>query len=539
MKAALLDQFAAAWEGTRTGEVAERLAMEVAAFCTMEGRWYRMLVEGLQKALSRGTVDSAELSEILLPAERDIRVAVVVEGASQLESATGLLGSAAAATTIAADSPAISWGVPTTELVALADQAGLISTARNQWSSSDHAVGHVLLVFTVRARDFGGAAHLGRLQASELLDQYVAGQRVAELRLRPETLVSDPRTGRYRRFSMPALGSAPADPLTTNWPSALRECLRTAHIARVIEAPMTAAGLSWVALEALEVKSERASVNSLARALSLQALRQQLTDLHHQVRTSVLAAVRARTDAVRAAESRVRSLETSFIQSQHSAVKEQAEKAHAAALHRYTALEQAKAVDAHRVSIDAWTRVGSDGTLHHIDRWLDVFAADTDAEPVLRAAADALSAIAEYLTGEVGFRLQAWRTLLSTPPALATWIDETATDFEVNLEWLYTLRNTALHDGRFASSTDTLDAHTGRALVDLTLEFLGNWYTHVARSTPELTRWNAIQVIEHLGKRQESVLAELRRGTRSRLNVTRLTSPTSTGWDRVPPSGSA
>ncbi|MEU9271900.1 hypothetical protein AB0E04_41805 [Streptomyces sp. NPDC048251] len=45
-------------------------------------------------------------------------------------------------------------------------------------------------------------------------------------------------------------------PLTTSWPCTLPESLRTAHVARVTEAPTTAAGLCGAALEALDVKPQ-------------------------------------------------------------------------------------------------------------------------------------------------------------------------------------------------------------------------------------------------------------------------------------------
>ncbi|MBK3576455.1 hypothetical protein JHN63_22110 [Streptomyces sp. MBT65] len=90
-----------------------------------------------------------------------------------------------------------------------------------------------------------GAALLGRRIASELLDQYVAGQRLAEIRLRPETLANVLGSHRVLRLAVPVLGSGPVQPLTTGWPPALRESLRTAHIARITEAPTTSAGPRW------------------------------------------------------------------------------------------------------------------------------------------------------------------------------------------------------------------------------------------------------------------------------------------------------
>lgn len=183
--------------------------------------------------------------------------------------------------------------------------------------------------------------------------------------------------------------------------------------------------------------------------------------------------------------------------------------------------------------MDAWTGVGGDGFLRDPDRWLDAFAPPANADPILRAAADGLTALSDRLGGETSARLRSWRALMAAPHSLAQWIEETAERFEKCLDWLYALRNTALHDGRFGSTTDLLDVHLGRSLVDLTLEFLGNWYQHAVTPTPEQPGMTAFEVIEHLADRQQTVLGELRRGTSAGLNVTRLTSPASDGWDRA------
>jgi hypothetical protein len=176
---------------------------------------------------------------------------------------------------------------------------------------------------------------------------------------------------------------------------------------------------------------------------------------------------------------------------------------------------------------------GSDGLLRDPDRWLDAFAPPADADPALRAAADALVALTDRLGGETAARLRTWRALLADPCSLATWLKGTAGRFETSLDWLYAIRNTALHDGRFASATDLLDVHAGRALVDLTLEFLGNWYQHAPTPTLEQPERTAVAVIAHLAVRQQKVVEELEGGTRAGWNVSRLTSPTSTGWDRA------
>jgi hypothetical protein len=534
VRAAVVDGFAEAWRGPVAEDTGQRLALEMAALCIMEGRQHYLLSAEVRTALSRGSLEADQLLKVLLPVERDFRVAVVVEGTSSLESLGGLMDQACTAMGSSPGEPLAGWGRGASDLKKLADMARKASNARREWSR-DQGGGQVLLTFSVRARDLGGAALLGRRRASELLDQYVAGQRTAEIRLRPETLAYDPGSDRTLRLAVPSLGTRPVRPLTTGWPSALRESLRTAHIARVIEAPTTAAGLCWAALEALDVKP-KSTTNKLARALSLQAARQQVVDLHQRTRTAVAAEVTAARAAHRDAQVMADGLEATArgaTGDPAAAVAQKATAARAAELDRRAALEEALKAEAHRAVLDAWTGVGDDGLLRKPDRWLDAFAPPADAEPALCMAAEALASLIGFLSGETAARLRCWRAMLTEPTSLAAWIEETANRFERSLDWLYVIRNTALHDGRFVSATDLLDVHAGHALVDLTLEFLGNWYQHETKGAPGQAALPAINVIARLAARQEEVLGKLRGGTREGWHVARLTSPTSTGWDRL------
>lgn len=531
VRTAVIDHFTAAWQGNGVGDSIDRLALEMAALCAMEGRWHPRLSGDVRAALSSQSVDGEGLSKILLPTERAFRVAVVVEGASRLKSLAALMDPAAEAAEIEAGEPPVGRGLRAADLKALADIAKAASVSRHDWSGNQPG-GYVLLTFTVRACDLGRAALLGRRQVSEVLDQYVAGQRVSEIRLRPESLAQDLSSRRVLRLTVPVLGSSPARPLTASWPPMLRESLRTAHIARVTEAPMTVAGLCWAALEALEVKT--GTTGELARALSLQALRQQAMELHQRMRTVVVATVRASARASDIADGMLRSLDAvaAGVEGGNAALNEKVMVARAVALDERAALDRATEHETYCVMVDAWANVGDDGKLRDLNRWLDVLAASAGSAPTLRAAVNAVIVLADHLGGETGARLRTWRALLAEPESLAGWIEDSARRFKEGLDWLYALRNTALHDGRFASKTDMLDAHAGCAFVDLTLEFLGNWYGQGTTVNPERAAWTAIKVIHHLAERQQFVVAKLRAGVREGLNVTHLTSPTSNGWDR-------
>ncbi|MFD4415434.1 hypothetical protein [Streptomyces sp. NPDC058476] len=533
LRAAVVAGLAEVWRGGVTPDAGQRLAREMAALCVIEGRQHHLLNAELRAALSRGRLDADQLSGVLLPAERDLRVAVVVEGTSRLEGLGALMDPACAPSVVSPGDSVVGWGKGASDLKALVEMARHASDARRAWSR-DQAGGQVVLTFTVHARDVGGAALLGRQRASELLDQYVAGQRTSEIRLRPETLAFDPVARRTLRLSVPVLGTRPVRPLTTGWPSALRESLRTAHIARVTEAPTTAAGLCWAALEALEVKPD--SVSKLARALSLQAVRQQVVDLHQRTRTAVAAEVAAIRTAYRDAQAMASRLEAVAREAsgEHAVtVAKKADAARVAAAERGAALDAARRAEAQLEVLDAWTGVGNDGVLRRPDDWLDAVSPPADADPAVQMAADALADLFDLLEGETAVRLHEWRAMLADPASLATWIEKIADQFKTSLDWLYVIRNTALHDGQFVSASDLLDVHSGRALVDMTLEFLGNWFQHEGNAAPEYVALPAIRVIGHLAQRQEEILRKLRGGSREGWTVARLTSPTSTGWDRT------
>jgi hypothetical protein len=296
---------------------------------------------------------------------------------------------------------------------------------------------------------------------------------------------------------------------------------------------MTAAGLCWVALEALDVHSGDANITNLARALSLQALRQQILDLHQRTRSAVTSMLRVAREAHSAAQRKFHGAAARAVAAVggiKAELAQQAVTAQAAALNLSAGLDLARAAEEHQAKVDAWTGVGNDGKLRDLNRWLDLLVAPADAEPRLRTAADAITALDNRLGGETGTRLRAWRALLADPKSLAEWLEDTTEQFAKSLKWLYALRNTALHDGQFTSATDDLDIQAGRALVDLTLEFLGNWYEHAA---PDRADWPASKVINHLAARQKDVVRTLRHETRTNVDATYLTSPTSTGWRSV------
>lgn len=98
---------------------------------------------------------------------------------------------------------------------------------------------------------------------------------------------------------------------------------------------------------------------------------------------------------------------------------------------------------------------------------------------------------------------------------------------------MYVLRNTALHQGVFASVADSHDAHGARGTVDLMLEVLGNWYASATRAGLPQATWTAQRVVAELSQRQQDLIGHLKAAVDvTSVNVTHLTSPTSNGRDR-------
>ncbi|MFJ8443967.1 hypothetical protein [Kitasatospora griseola] len=526
---AIIEFASQAWTSPASNECLAWIAAELAALCLTRERDYDLLLTDLHNALRQHSPLSGQaLVETALPVRRPFRVVVAVEGAATLTSLGTLMPGDADCSQFPADSLPEKWAYGRSELAALADLVKERTTRRSQWGGSSPRA--TLLAFRVRACDHGAAMLSGRREAAQLLDQYVAGQRLAELRLGEETLVCAETFGSTRRFSGTLSTSDAAEPLAEHWPPALREGMRMAHIARSTQGLTASTGLCWAALEALGLKNVRLD---LAKALSLQVLRQQVTSAYQELRVATLGRCTAAAAAFEAAER------------QRAALSRQADKAAAegravaSALQarldaaRVTVEARAKECEAAEVSyreplkvLDRWTAATDRGRISDINRWLDVLTPPADGTEELLEAAAALRGLTRGVGGWAAHAVRSWQQRLADPAATTEWLKDMECRFEAALEWLYATRNTALHEGRFESATGTLDAQGGRALVDLTLEFLGNWYRHAPAGTP------AYKVVRELGKRQTTIVKRLEAKGVHSLNLTYLTSPTSTGLDR-------
>lgn len=330
----------------------------------------------------------------------------------------------------------------------------------------------VLVRLPVVASDAHTAALLGRRALSEVLDQYAAGERLTELHIAPVWQVSGP-TGRVTRGSEHARSLNNAYPLTPYWPAELRSAMRVANLARQVDAPMASAGLAWSALEATGLDPSK--IAWLAKACALQMLRQHLVSLHVIV-TNHDKGLRGPLDA----------------------------------------------------------HVPTTGVKHHlrsVDAWLEVLIRHNRPLPPLKAAQDAVTALADNEGGLVQDLVELWRDRLSDSNTLADWLQEQEDTATATLEWLYVTRNLAFHAGSFASPGDVLTAHAGQAVADLTLEFLGNWRTWERRRN--LPETSAVEIYRRLAQRKDQLAARLRRaGSVRRLSVEDISGPDEKWWSR-------
>ncbi|MFI6097599.1 hypothetical protein ACIA8G_18705 [Lentzea sp. NPDC051213] len=330
----------------------------------------------------------------------------------------------------------------------------------------------VLVRLPVNAADAHTAALLGRRALSEVLDQYAAGERLTELHITPLWQVSGP-TGRVTRGSEHRRTVTNAYPLTAYWPAELRSAMRVANLARQVDAPMASAGLAWSALEATGLDPSK--IAWLAKACALQMLRQHLISLHVVVTTH--------DEDLRGP------------------------------------------LDRH---------VPTTGVKHHlksVDAWLEVLIRHNRPREQLHAAQEAVTALAESEGGLVQDLVALWRHRLADSAALAEWLNEQEDTAAAVLEWLYVTRNLAFHAGRFATPADTLAAHAGQAVADLTLEFLGNWRT-VERQRNE-RETGAVEIYRRLAQRKDQLEARLRRaGSVRRLSVEDISGPDEKWWSR-------
>jgi len=97
---------------------------------------------------------------------------------------------------------------------------------------------------------------------------------------------------------------------------------------------------------------------------------------------------------------------------------------------------------------------------------------------------------------------------------------------------MYATRNMAFHNGKFAVPSDDLTAQAARGVVDMVLEFLGNW--HKVERSAGLPDSDPMAVLEELAQRRDYLDSQLCAAQSCHaLNIATISAPASDCWNRV------
>ncbi|MFJ4790968.1 hypothetical protein [Streptomyces sp. NPDC088794] len=500
---------------------------ELAVLLALQGRDEERLAIDLRSLLTRGSVRVQQIMDVLWPAPQRRVLTLLVQGARKLMNLEDLLPGSR------------QWGFVDHQPVG---DSGAPQTV----TDFAHWVGplrsHALIVqFPVTAADILSAVVLGRRELSQALDQYAAGERLVELRIAEPWMIRT-ANGKSQRGTSTTPTAKQVHPLTKHQPHELLPAMRAVSLARRVDAPMTSAALCWSALESTGLKPKQAGL--LAKACALQTLRQQIISLHPLLVMGARARLSQHQIKVEAARGQLKLHE--------HAVRDSSESVSPSALaaaekHRQLATQAAAVLAreeaarlAAKENVKAWedalrqhvpTPPQQEAYLLDIGCWLQILTpprANDSAQ--LRAARDAVDSLSAFTGGHSATRLNLWRMRLADPSAFAQYVQHQQEVYEATLHWLYVTRNLAFHRGQFAGPADVTSAHAGRALVDMTLEFLGNWRVleHAAGGAP----LPATDVYEALATRYDKLISQLTASgaTSHRLRVDHITGPDETWW---------
>ncbi|WP_143261631.1 hypothetical protein [Allokutzneria sp. NRRL B-24872] len=475
-----------------------KAAAEIAVSVYLRGRDADALKHDLTNLLAKGRPDAAAISALLWPTPRRHYLTVLVSGARSLDELDDLLPGAR------------QWPITANQEPSTALLAKLEPITR----------AGVLVRVPVDAADLGTAVVLGRRAISEALDQYVAGNRVADLTLEGPWQVTGPDEKPV--LGEPAKASVKrAAPLSASRSEGLRAALRIAHIAQRVEAPMTSAALCWNAIESTGLLAEKSS--RLARACAMQVLRQQVIDAHTQLRLMVAEELRRLAGRARKAKDALKRAENALGRTVEVIAAARQAWLDSAAAHQ-RAVDETTALMA---LVDAHVPMTSGKpALIEPDRWLDLLLPPRAGR---QSAWDAVTALAAFAGGLAEENVELWRERLARPPLLAKWLQDKQDTCHALLEWLYTTRNIAFHHGRFAGPVDVATAHAGRAVVDMMLEILGRWHSIQHARGQDLTPPE--EIFSLLARRKDALSAVLHKANSChQLSIQHITGPDETSW---------
>jgi hypothetical protein len=514
-------------------EVARRIRDEVAVLVVLEGRDGEVLRIDLLRLFARGVADTTAVADVLWPAHKQYRVALVVSGAQTLEGLDRFLPLARQSSLVGSYSAR---GIASSEVRRLVDP--LLGNAGPT----------MLVVLPTWASDAPTAVLRARRDLIETIDQYAAGQRLLELNIEPRAVAIAPSNEPFRSDLRNA-GNKIARPLTDHWPEPLRPALRMANLADRMDAPVASAMLAWSALESLGLEPN--DFELLAKACALHSLRQQILSVYQSVTDSAISTLRFghwRVGRMREKLTRIERSQTVAMRSDSRAAREAAARLRASMTEARDQLARAEVRFAElEVSLLPSIEIvrmnlllgGNPEQPLHLNAWklplngfLDaIIKLDATASDELRQTQDAVIRLSKGAGGLAEELLVTWQKRLADPSMLIDWLSSQQDIFHGLLIWMYASRNLAIHAGQFELPADVLTAQAGRGLVDMVLEFLGHWYqTERIRGAPDSA---ARAVLEELADRKDTLEGHLRGAASCHpLNVLSLTSPYSDCWQR-------
>lgn len=481
----------------------------------------------IDRFLRRTDRSAAQLLLAFFPDPTRYRVACAVDGADRLRHLRDLRGDARQFS-FDDDKPS-GWGTANDGLANFLREMG---AAR---PGGPHRRPGCAVSIEVDAVDAETAGAVGHRQISELLDHYVAGHRLVDLRLRTDVVVAEISRSTTQWRSTAPRSVPEAYPLSQAWPAALGEAMRMAHIARSTDSPLAAAALSWSSIESAGLDPK-----PLAGALALQTLRHQLIHTHAEVFSGALAAQKARAATAAALLHRAGGLQHSFDNFQgpadaRASLKSRLDDAVAQA---DAALEER---DRHAAVVaDCTARIRGHvdfrerGYVQDLNTWVDLLRPTRNRDNVVvNVARQALNELLIEIPPASADLAGRWQRRLSRPSSAAQWLTDTAATFFAELRWLYATRNLTIHTGQIALPGDAETAQAASGLADLALEFLGSWYSTATRQGDPAAHSPPARIVDDLQRRSVDVAAHLKaRHALTRFHAEHLTSPTSTGWDR-------
>lgn len=527
----------ALWQGqVLSPEVLATVVAEMAVSVSLAGRDGRALRGDLVALLAGGCPEPDALKAILWPHPQTYRVSMLVEGPQKLENIELLLPGA--------KQPAIRG-------IARGPRSMEVQSVQAILTSGEGGRRPATVVhLPVDAPDAYAAIRYGRRQLSEALDQYAAAARLVDFSIGPRSVVTDSSDARIQADPF-AVSTKNAQPLTTHWPTALRPALRSAHLASRADAPMTATVLAWSALDSMNVTTGQ--LDKLAKACTLQTVRQQLISVFTTITSSTNACLEhARwqlSEADRVLVKKYRAVERTRGQLTDAGRKRNAELEVAAD----EARRHQEECEAHLARVEADLRPLYDlvrrDLLHaefsaelssltarglRINEWLDVLLPPLPTtSPEVRAIQAAIGALGVTAGGLAADVLDVWRARLASPQRFKEWLRSQQDHYHALLAWLYATRNLAIHTGRFTGPADTVTAEAACGLLDLILEFLGNW--HQEEQALKLPGSDAMVIFAELACRKDELDTALASpsATCHPLQVETITAPTGSAWHRV------